>query len=122
MVDIKRLDDSTPFEAQLQERSGPVTLVNTVIVPRELMEEFLCLWQEDASFMKSQPGFISTQLFRGTADSQVLFNEAVWESTEALATAYAKPEFHAKASQYPDGMTAYPHVFQKVAVEGVCVA
>jgi quinol monooxygenase YgiN len=119
---IDALDPSTPLTSQLQEKTGPVSLVNTIIVPRDFMEEFLAIWREDASFMKASPGFISTQLHRGTADSQVLVNVAVWESTAALAAAYSNPRFQEAVSKYPDGIVAYPHVFEKVAVEGVCVA
>jgi heme-degrading monooxygenase HmoA len=119
---IDDLDPSTPFSSQLQERTGPVSLVNMIIVPRKLEEEFLTIWREDASFMKASPGFISTQLHRGTAHSQLLVNVAVWESTKALFTAFSNPRFQEAVSRYPDGIVAYPHIFEKVAVEGVCVA
>jgi hypothetical protein len=36
------------------------------------------LWAGDAAFMKQQPGFISTQLHRGTAGSTTYVNVAVW--------------------------------------------
>lgn len=119
---VDDLDPSTPLMSQFQQKNGPVTLINTIMVPRELMSEFLATFQEDASFMKASPGFISAQLHRGTADSQLLVNIAVWESTEALFAAFSNPAFQAKASQYPDGIVAYPHVFEKIAVDGVCVA
>lgn len=119
---VDHLDPSTPLMSQFQEKTGPITLINTISVPRELMAEFMVAFQEDASYMKSSPGFISAQLHRGTADSQLLVNVAVWESTEALFAAFSNPEFQAKASQYPDGIVAYPHVFEKIAVDGVCVA
>ncbi|MDG4859719.1 antibiotic biosynthesis monooxygenase [Streptomyces sp. T-3] len=119
---VKDMDPTTPLTAQFQEQTGPITLVNTIVVPRELREGFLDAWREDASFMKSQPGFISTQLHRGTADSQLLVNVAVWESTEALFKAFANPAFQEAAAKYPDGIDAYPHIYQKIAVEGVCVA
>jgi len=119
---IDDLDPSTPLMSQLHEQDSPITLINTIIVPREMMDEFLTVYQQDAAFMKASPGFISTQLHRGTADSQVLVNVAVWESTAALAAAYLNPEFQAAASKYPDGIVAYPHVFKKIPVEGVCVA
>jgi quinol monooxygenase YgiN len=119
---IDDMDPSTPLFSQFQEKTGPITLINTIIVPREMMEKFLTVFREDASFMKASPGLISTQLHRGTADSQLLVNVAVWESTEALFAAYSQPEFQAAAGKYPDGITAYPHIFEKIAVEGVCVA
>lgn len=121
MVMIKHLDPSTPFEAQLQKDSGPISMIETILVPRELQEKFLEIWKEDATYMKAQPGFISTQLHRGTADSQLIVNVAVWESTQALLKAFASPEFQSKAAQYSDDIIGYPHVFERVAVDGVCV-
>jgi hypothetical protein len=46
----------------------------------------------------------------------------VWESAKALGEAFRSPEFQHRAARYPDGAVAAPHVFQKVAVPGVCVA
>lgn len=122
MVMIKHLDPSTPFEKQLKEETGPVCMIETIFVPREQTEEFLKIWREDAGYMKRQPGFISAQLHRGTAGSQLLVNVGVWESTQALLTAFATPEFQSKAAQYSDEITGYPHVFERIAVEGICIA
>lgn len=122
MPQVSHLDPSTPMPAQLREKTGPVVLVNTFFVPREVTDEFLELWGQDARVMKAQPGFISTQMHRGTAGSQLLVNIAVWESTEALAAAHANPEFRKASSRLPEGVIAHPHVFEKIAVEGVCVA
>lgn len=119
---IDDLDPTTPLASQFPEKNGPISLINTIIVPREVMADFLATFRGDALFMKASPGFISTQLHRGTADSQVLVNVAVWESTQALVAAYSKPEFQEAVSKYPDGVVAYPHIFEKVAIEGVCVA
>jgi hypothetical protein len=46
----------------------------------------------------------------------------VWESTETLRDAFARPEFVAKVSAYPSSVVATPHLFQKVAVPGFCTA
>lgn len=42
---------------------------------------FFKAWADDAALMKQQPGFTSTQLHRGIADSTTLINYAVREST-----------------------------------------
>lgn len=117
------LDPSTPFASQLLEKSGPIIVVNTFFVPREKIAEFLAGWQQDSAFMKSCPGFIRAQLHRGTAGSQLVLNIATWESTEALARAHADPRFRARAGGgHGDGIVVYPHIYQKIAVEGICVA
>lgn len=72
--------------------------------------------------MKNQPGFISTQLHRAIGDSCAYLNYAVWESTAAFRAAFTHQEFQAKLSRYPSSAVASPHLFQKVAVPGFCVA
>lgn len=119
---LESLDPETPFEAQLGEETGPVVVVNTFIVPEGLMDAVIKNWQEDSDFMKAQPGYISAQLHRGVAGSNLLMNVAVWESTQALARAFADPAFHAQVHQYPEGVRILPHVYRRIAVDGVCVA
>ena len=121
-VKLAEMDPRVTFAQQLQQQTGPVVLVNTFTVAPEDAERLLAAWAEDAAFMKRQPGFIATQLHRGTAGSTVLVNVAVWESAEALRAAFFSPEFQAHVARYPDGTVASPHLFEKVAVPGVCVA
>lgn len=122
MATLESLDPSTPMPAQLQEQTGPIVLVNTFFVPSARIDEFLVRWRGQAEFMKSQPGFLSLQMHRGTAGSQLLMNIAVWASTEALATAHGDPRFLRLAADLPDDVIAYPHIFEKIAVDGVCDA
>ncbi len=122
MVTLEDVDPRTPFIAQLQESAAAVVLVNTFVVPEGGHDEVVAAWEKDALFMKGQPGFISTQLHRGTGASRVLVNVAVWESTEALRAAFTSPEFQQALGGYPDGTVARPHLVQKVAVGNVCVA
>jgi heme-degrading monooxygenase HmoA len=72
--------------------------------------------------MKQQPGFISTQLHRAIGESPTYLNYAVWESTAAFRAAFTNPEFLARLSTYPASAVAMPHLFQRVAVPGICVA
>ena len=46
----------------------------------------------------------------------------VWESVEAFRTAFGRPDFRSRLAQYPDSVVASPHLFEKVAVRGICVA
>jgi heme-degrading monooxygenase HmoA len=122
MVAVEHLDPATPLLSQLQADVGPVVLVNTFFVPSEAMPAFLDGWRNDAALMRTSPGFISTQMHRGIAGSRLLVNVASWESTAALRAAHSDPRFRERSSRLPDGVIAYPHVFEKIAVEGVCVA
>jgi len=66
--------------------------------------------------MKAQPGFVSLKMHMATADSQLLMNVAVWESTRALATACGSPEFRRMAAEFPDDIVSYPHIFEQIDV------
>jgi heme-degrading monooxygenase HmoA len=116
------LDEHVTFFEQMRQESGPVVLINTFTVAPEDAERLLEVWTDDATFMKQQPGFISTQMHRGIAGSTAFVNVAVWESAQALREAFSSPEFQARIAQYPESTVTRPHLFQKIAVPGICVA
>jgi heme-degrading monooxygenase HmoA len=118
----REMDEHVTYLEQLQADGGPVVLINQFNVAPEDVERFLAVWADDAGFMKAQTGFISTQLHRGTAGSTTFINVAVWESAGELGQAFRSPEFQRRAAGYPDSAIAAPHVFEKVAVPGICVA
>src|SRR5246127_5285568 len=119
---LRPLDPAFPIDRQLVVDATPVVLVNLVTLDKADEPRFLEAWQDDPAFMKRQPGFISTQLHRAIGESPTYLNYAVWESTAAFRAAFAHPEFRAKLSAYPSAAVGSPHLFQKVAVQGVCVA
>jgi heme-degrading monooxygenase HmoA len=121
-MELREMDEHTTYMQQLQEDRGPIVLINQFNMAPEDAERFLQVWADDAAFMKEQPGFISTQLHRGTAGSSTFINVAVWESARALGEAFRSPEFQQRAARYPDTAVAAPHVFERVAVPGICVA
>jgi len=122
MPSMRPLDPAFPIERQIAIEAGSVVLVNVFTLDKADEQIFLQAWQDDAQFMKRQPGFISTQLHRAIGESPTYFNYAVWESTADFRSAFMHPEFRAKMSAYPSSAVASPHLFQKVAVSGVCVA
>lgn len=119
---LKPLDEKFPIERQLGIAAAPVVLINLFTLDAADEPGFLDAWTDDAEFMKRQPGFISTQLHRAIGDSPTYLNYAVWDSTETFRAAFTHPEFVAKLSAYPSSAVASPHLFQKVAVAGICTA
>jgi len=119
---LKPLDEKFPIERQIGVAAAPVVLINLFLIDAADEQALLDAWTDDAEFMKRQPGFISTQLHRAIGDSPAYLNYAVWESTEAFRAAFTHPEFIAKLSAYPSSAVASPHLFQKVAVAGICTA
>lgn len=122
MPQIRPLDPAFPIDRQIGIDTGPVVLVNVFMLDKADEPTFLQVWQDDAAFMKRQPGFISTQLHRAIGESPTYLNYAVWESSAAFRAAFTHPEFRAKISAYPSSAVASPHLFQTVAVPGICIA
>lgn len=119
---LRPLDSTFPIERQLVVAAAPVVLANVFTLDKADEEAFLQAWQDDAGFMKRQPGFISTQLHRAIGESPTYLNYAVWESVADFRAAFTHPEFIAKFTTYPSSAVASPHLFQKIAVPGICVA
>jgi heme-degrading monooxygenase HmoA len=119
---LKPLDARFPIQRQVEIDAGPVVLVNIFTLDPADEAGFLTSWKHDAEFMKRQPGFISTQLHRALGDSPTYLNYAVWESTQTFRAAFSHPDFIDKLSAYPSSAVAQPHLFQKQAVPGICVA
>jgi heme-degrading monooxygenase HmoA len=121
MARLRPLDPDFPIERQLGIDTGPVMLVNLFTLDKADEQSFLQVWQDDAAFMKRQPGFISARLHRAIGESPTYLNYAVWQSTADFRAAFTHPEFRSKISAYPASAVASPHLFQKVAVPGICV-
>ena len=122
MLQLRPLDPSFPIDRQLATEAAPVVLVNVFTLDPADEPMFLKVWQDDAAFMKQQAGFISTQLHRALGEKPTYMNYAVWESTAHFRAAFSHPEFRSSLAAYPSSAVASPHLFQKVAVPGICVS
>jgi len=122
MLQLRPMDPAFPIERQLAIDASPVVLLNVFTLDKADEEAFLKAWQDDADFMKRQPGFISTQLHRAIGESPTYLNYAVWESTSDFRAAFTHPDFVAKLSNYPPSAVAIPHLFRKATIPGICVA
>lgn len=121
MVKIGEMDETITLDKQLEENIDSIILINKINLDPEDVNQFLKAWASDAEIMKQQPGFISTQLHRGVAESSTFINYAVWESTSQFKRALNNSQFQAKLSDYPASTVVSPHLFKKVAVPGICV-
>jgi heme-degrading monooxygenase HmoA len=119
---MRPMDPAFPIDRQIAIDASAIVLINLFTLDKADEQSFLDAWQADAAFMKRQPGFISTQMHRAIGESPAYLNYAVWESTADFRAAFSHPEFRAKLSAYPSSAVASPHLFQKVAVPGICVA
>ncbi len=121
MLQLKPLDENVPIFQQLGAEVSPVILVNIFNVEESDIPALLKAWEDDANWMKAQPGYISTQLHRGIAGSTVFMNYAVWESTAHFTAAFNHPDFKKALGHYPSSTVASPHLFTRLTVPNLCV-
>ena len=122
MVTFKPLDENCPILQQLDEHVSPITLVNIFTVAPEDADHLIRAWENDAKWMKKQPGYISTQLHRAIGQSSMFMNYAIWDSVEDFRNAFNHPEFKETMAAYPSSAVASPHLFEKIAVPSLCTA
>jgi len=122
MLNHVELDPAFSLREQYADTVNNTTiLLNVFDVDPVDADAFVTAWKQDAEFFKRQPGYISAQLHRGIGASRMWFNYAVFENTAAFAATNQQPEFRPLRAGYPDSATAHPHLFRRVAVEGICV-
>jgi len=119
---FREMDRQITYAEQLSGDDGPIELINVFTMDADDVEVFLRVWADDAAYMKRQPGFVRTQLHRGTGGSATFVNIATWESVGELRAAFSAPEFQAAVTRYPHSIEASPHMCTAVAVPGVCTA
>jgi quinol monooxygenase YgiN len=127
MAKFVEMDERVKFKEQIEEKGidGHVVLINKFNVGPDKVEHFLKDWVEDAIYFKQQPGFISAQMHKGIGKSSVFLNYAVWESIEHYKEAVHKRLFSSEPQspllKYDDNsLVMSPHLFKKVAVQGIC--
>jgi heme-degrading monooxygenase HmoA len=81
----------------------PVVLINAFEVPDGQDDAFLKGWEQAASFLRTQDGYLSTRLHRSLspgADFRFI-NVALWASPQAFQNATSQPEFKNAAIPFP---------------------
>lgn len=124
MAKFVEMDESNTLKDQMDSQvTGSVILINKFNVKSDEVEQFLKVWEEDATKFKAQSGFVSAQLHKGVGKSTVFINYAVWESLKHFKDAVDKvmgPEPQSRLNKYPNSLVVSPHLFKKVSVPGIC--
>ena len=120
MLQLRPLDPNVPILEQLASEVSPVVLINLFQVAESDIPALLKAWEDDANWMKRQPGYISTQLHRAICGSNLFLNYAVWESVGHFRAAFTHPDFKQALGKYPSSVVASPHLFCRVAVPNLC--
>jgi len=122
MTNLVEMDEQVGIFTQMEENVGPVILINKFSVDPKEFDQFLKGYAIDNEKFKQQPGFISTQLYKGIGGSGIFVNYAVWESAAHFKRAVNNVmNPNDTMSAFPASTVASPHLFKKVAIQGICV-
>lgn len=121
MLQLRPLDANVPIFQQLTTEASPVVLINLFHVDQADIPALRKAWENDANWMKQQPGYISTQLHEAIGGSTMFLNYALWESVAHFRAAFNHPDFKSALAHYPDSAIASPHLFSRVTVPNLCV-
>ena len=115
------LDGKVTLEVQVQQNISPVIQITTYTVSLDEIDQFLDTWALIAGFVKKTvSGIISIQLHRGVAGSNVFLAYLIFESTDSIRQLYKNSDFPVLLSKYPSSTVASPHLFEKIAIPGIC--
>jgi heme-degrading monooxygenase HmoA len=111
------LDPRVDIMAQTESGlAGPVTFIALFHVPAEDAGRLLDAWYGEEAFILRQPGFISRELLRGRAGSDVFMDIAKWESAAHYKAALLHPEHLALLEAYgPCGGSSALHLLDPTA-------
>jgi heme-degrading monooxygenase HmoA len=96
-IDPTKREAAAPSESVV----GPVTLVNSFVVPADRDAAFVDIWTQTSGYFRSQPGFLSLRLHRAVSpDAQYRFvNVANWSSLEQFRAAHQTETFRQLVGQ-----------------------
>lgn len=101
MLQLTPLDQDVLIFQQVSTDVEPGVLVNVFHIATEDIPALLKAWEDDANWMKQQPGCISTKLHQGIAGSRIFMNCALWESVAQFRAAFNHPECKQAREPYP---------------------
>ena len=93
-----------------------VILINPFEVPEGKEEEAIKGWDDAATYLRKQPGFISTKLHKTiTPNSKFhLVNVAEWETPEAFMNAVNTDEFKKVTQKMVEDFPHYPALYDVI--------
>ena len=110
-------------EEEENKNGDSVILINKFDVDPNKIEQFLKDWTEISSYFKQQPGFITTELYKGIGKSSVFVSYQVWKSIDHFkkesSIVLNSNEVQSRLAKYNDSLVISSHLFRNVVVPGI---
>ena len=128
MIKFIEMDKNVTINDQMVEEEenkngDSVILINKFDVDPNKIEQFLKDWTEISSYFKQQPGFITTELYKGFGKSSVFVSYQVWKSIDHFKKesniVLNSNEVQSRLAKYNDSLVISSHLFRNVVVPGI---
>ena len=122
------MDKIVTINDQIKEEQGnkngdSVILINKFDVSPDKIEQFLKDWAETSSLFEQQPGFITTELYKGIGKSSVYISYQVWKSIDDFkkgsSSVLNSDDVNSRLAKYNDSLVISSHLFRKAVVPGI---
>ena len=111
------------IEEEENKNGDSVILINKFDVDPNKIEQFLKDWTEISSYFKQQPGFTTTELYKGIGKSSVFVSYQVWKSIDQFkkesSIVLNSHEVQSRLAKYNDSLVISSHLFRNVVVPGI---
>jgi heme-degrading monooxygenase HmoA len=128
MIKFIEMDKIVTINDQIKEEQGnkngdSVILINKFDVSPDKIEQFLKDWAETSSLFEQQPGFITTELYKGIGKSSVFVSYQVWKSIDDFKkgsnSVLNSDDVNSRLAKYNDSLVISSHLFRKAVVPGI---
>ena len=128
MIKFVEMDNNVTINDQIEKEQenkngDSVILINKFDVSPDKIEQFLKDWTETFSLFKQQPGFITTELYKGIGKSSVFVSYQVWKSIDDFkkgsSSVLNSDDVNSRLAKYNDSLVISSHLFRKAVVPGI---
>lgn len=117
------INDQMVVEDEENKNGDSVILINKFDVAQDKIEQFLKDWAETSNYFKQQPGFITTELYKGIGKSCVFISYQVWKSIDHFKKGsnivLNSDDMNSRLAKYNDSLVISSHLFRKAVVPGI---
>ena len=117
------INDQMVVEDEENKNGDSVILINKFDVAQVKIEQFLKDWAETSNYFKQQPGFITTELYKGIGKSCVFVSYQVWKSIDHFKKGSSivlnSDDMNSRLAKYNDSLVISSHLFRKAVVPGI---
>ena len=125
MVKFVEMDKNVTINDQIEEeeknnKDDSVIIINKFNLAQDKIDQFLKDWTETSILFKQQPGFITTELYKGIGKSSVFVSYQVWKSIDDFKkgsnSILNSEDVNSRLAKYNDSLVISSHLFRKAVL------